>query len=248
MNPAFTSDLCVYQPSESPMESLSRCIAALEDCDDEDVQMRDAFVASSLWTKCDDLCAGLTRLHSHAVASSSSIDDQIELLKKLFLLQTSLSSSSLSLSHDDVFSSDAAHTAILLDDAYESSAQSQPPQHRLEEETRDRVEMLTRTLRFYVHHRQQHQQSATQILNTLVRLHLRHLTLNDTHESLSCIEKAVAIHADASKEQQQQHHITSLCVMLYHALVKAGNTEQVCILRSVVDGLFPCFCKPFSVL
>ena len=226
------------------MESLSRCIAALEDCDDEDVQTRETSVARSLWTKCDDLCAGLARLHSHAVSSSSSIDDQIELLKKLFLLQTSLSSSSLSLSHDDLFSSDAAHTATLLDDAYESSAQSQPPQHGLEEEMRDRVEMLTRTLRFYVHHREQLQQPSTHILNTLVRLHLRHLTLNDTRESLSCIEKAVAIHADACKEQQQQHHITSLCVMLYHALVKAGNTEQVCM---VVDRLFLCFCNPFPV-
>lgn len=222
------------------MESLSCCIAALEDCDDhEDTgKSLEHFVAVSLWTQCDDLCLGLTALHLHASSGGSSADDRIDVLKKLFLLQTSPLSSALSPSHDDLFSSDAARTAILLDDAYEAMAHTQ--QQQLPElDCQERIVMLTRTLRFYVHHHQQHQQSATPMLDVLVRLHRRHSSVANARESLSCIEKAVAIHAEALREEQhQQHHITSLRVMQYRALVTMGDTEQVRGVSFCVSSLF----------
>lgn len=210
------------------MESLSRCIANLEDCDDDDdgenTEAADRSVAASLWTKCDDLCLALSRLHSHAMNSDSSLEDRIDVLKKLFTLQTSPSSSALSPSHDEAFSSEAALTAVLLDDAYESKVQQQ---QQSELEIHERIVMLTRTLRFYVHHHQQHEQCATPMLDTLVRLHRRHLSVDNKRDSLSCIEKAVALYAEASKEQQQLHHIASLRVMLYRAHLTMGHIEQV---------------------
>jgi hypothetical protein len=179
------------------------------------------------------LCAGLTALHKHAVGSGSTPEDMIELLKKLYSLQAP--SSSL----DNVISSDAAHTVLLLDAAYEAHAkqqqqqqqqQQQHEQHLHQPEVQERIIMLDLALRFFDLQPQQNHQSSSQLLSTLVRLHRCHTYLGHFADSVAFMQRAVTCHTDASKEEEQEYNITSLRVMLFNAHMALGQVEQVLLL------------------
>jgi hypothetical protein len=166
-------------------------------------------------------------LYEHAVDSGSSPEDMIELLKKLYSLQAPLSSL------DNVISSDAAHTVLLLDAAYESHAkeqqqqQQQHKQHRENPEVHERIIMLDHALRFFELQHQQNHQSSSQLLSTLVRLHRCHTYLGHFTDSLTFMQRAVTCYTDASKEEGQEYNITSLRVMLFNAHMALGQVEQV---------------------
>jgi hypothetical protein len=226
----FTSPF--HQPSSSPIEPLSSCIATLEDSSSSSSSSSlatatslDHTIASSLWSARDDLCAGLKQLHALAVSSGGSDDDVLELLKKLYALQTDVSS-------DGMISVEAADTAMLLDDASDAVARQQQQQQQQPDIT-ERITMLTQALRCYEHHHTTHHQSSSSILNTLVRLHRCHIAVGNRIDSLNCMAKAVACYPEACKEEQQRqqklkHNITSLRVMLFNAHLALGQNEQVC--------------------
>jgi hypothetical protein len=217
---------------------LGSRIAALEDCFDAadavegDHHSIDAYFVRSLWSSRDDLCAGLIRLHSYAVESSSSIDDQLELLKKLLMLQTS--KTSLVPSDGDAISLQAAHTVLLLDDAYEAQSQGQlSPQ-----DASELIGMLSQALRAFEHHSGRNE---SLIFSTLVRLHTRHSAAGSFRESLSYIEKAIAayplLRKDGEEEGGQkggeglagtrQYNRVALAMMLFNSHLKLGQSEQV---------------------
>ena len=221
----------LLQPSDSPIESLSCCISALEDCTGS-ASAADGLFLDSLWSPRDDLSAGLTALYTHAAGSGGAPEDLIELLKKLYSLQAP--SSSL----DNVISSEAARTVLLLDAAYEAHAKQQQQQQQQQQheqqpqqpEVQERIIMLDLALRFFELQHQQNHQSPSQLLSTLVRLHRCHAYLGHSADSVTFIQRAVACHTHMTKEQEQEYNITSLRVMLFNAHMTLCHSEQVLLL------------------
>ena len=201
-------------------------IAALEDC--SDAAAAHTLFVSSLWPQRDDLCEGVSRLHRLVCGGGGSVDDEIELLKKLLSLQTSSPSAPAVASVQfgpDCFSLDAASTAMLLEETYEAKAQQQQQQPEVSE----RIIMLSRALQFYEnlqHENDREHGHGWRVVDILVRLYRHHSSVGSARESLACIERAVQLHSD-TQQQQQQHNITALRVMLFNALMKMNQTEQV---------------------
>ena len=200
-------------------------IAALEDCGDA-AAARTLFV-SSLWPQRHDLCEGVSRLHRLVCGGGGSVDDEIELLKKLLSLQITSPSAPAVASVQfgpDCFSRDAASTAMLLEETYEAKAHQQQQQ---QPEVSERIIMLSRALQFYENEREH--VHGWRVADILVRLYRHHSSVGSARESLACIERAVQLHSDTQQQQQQQqqHNITALRVMLFNALMKMNQTEQV---------------------
>jgi hypothetical protein len=201
-------------------------IAALEDCGNAAAPL--SLFVSSLWSQQDDLCEGVSRLHSLVRGGGGgSVDDEIELLRKLLSLQTSSPSgpavASLQFGPGS-FSLEAASTAMLLEETYEAKAQQQQQQ---QSDVSERITMLSRALQYYENrqHGNEHEHKHKQrVVDILVRLHRHHAAAGSARESLACIERAVQLHSDT---QQQQHNITALRVMLFNAFMKMNETEQV---------------------
>jgi hypothetical protein len=202
-------------------------IAALEDCGD--AAAPHSLFVSSLWSQQDDLCEGVSRLHTLVSGGGGSVDDQIELLRKLLSLQTSSPSGPAVASVQygpGSFSLEAVNTAMLLEETYEAKAQQQQQQ---QSDVPERIAMLSRALQFYENRQHGNEQEHKQrVVDILVRLHRHHAAAGSARESLACIERAVQLHSDTQQQQQQQqHNITALRVMLFNAFTKMNQTEQV---------------------